>query len=91
MLLKITAVNSNTFSGTLEETAYNSVVAIRGSFTSSGNKVTITFTDYQTISGGQIQWDCTHTATVSNGQMSGVWSYPGHSFPDGGLSLSKTA
>ena len=57
MLLTITEVNGNTFSGTLKENTYNSTVAINGSITSSSDtSSTITFTDPSTISGGQIHW-----------------------------------
>ena len=93
MALNITVVNGdNTFSGTLQETTYNSIVAITGSITSSsGNSVSITFTDNATVTGGQIQLNCTYTATVSNGQMTGAWSYPNNTSPDGTLTLSQTA
>jgi hypothetical protein len=92
MLLTITTVNGGIFSGTLQENVYKSTVTVTGSITSSANSaLTLTFTDPSTISGGQIQLNCTYTATVSNGHMNGVWHYPGHSSADGTISLSKAA
>jgi len=91
MLLTIT-VNGNAFSGTLEEDMYNSTVSISGTITNStSNSVTISFTDDSTISGGQIHLNCTYTATIANGQMSGVWYYPGDSSPDGTITLTRAA
>ncbi len=90
MLLTITGVNGNTFAGTLEEDIYFSTVSVSGTVTGSfGNSVKITFTDNSPISGNQIVLNCTYIATVSNGQMSGFWSYPGDASSDGTLSLSK--
>jgi len=91
MLLTITSVNGSTFSGTLEEDTFNSTVAITGSITnSSDSSSTITFTDPSTISGSQIQLNCTYIVTVSNGQMSGAWYYSGDSSPDGTIVPSNT-
>lgn len=91
MLLTI-SVNGNTFTGTLTEDTYSSEVAISGSIiSSSGNSVEITFTDPSSISGSQIELNCTYTVTISNGQMRGVWYYPGDSSPDGNLSLHQIA
>jgi|SRR5450755_185973 len=91
MLLVITTVNGNTFSGILDEDTYSGIVAINGSITSSSDtSSTITFTDPSTISGSQIQLNCTYIVTVSNGQMSGAWYYSGDSSPDGTIVPSNT-
>ena len=85
MLLKVT-INGNTFSGTLTENVYNTTVNITGTI----NGDTISFTDTSYVSGNHIQLNNTYTATVSNGRMSGFWYFPGHSSPDGTLTLTLT-
>ncbi len=89
MLLTI-VVKGSSFSGTLTEQAYSSEVAIVGHIlSSSAQSARITFTDPSIISGGQIQLGCTYTATVTNGQMCGLWYYPGNSSPDGTIRLTS--
>jgi len=90
MILTIASDDGSTFSGNLHEKVYNSTVAINGSIANASDSgSTITFTDPSSVSGNQIQLNCTYTATISNGQMTGHWYYPGHSSPDGTISLSK--
>lgn len=91
MILTITSMNGNTFSGTLAEDTYTSAVAISGSVTSVSNgNASITYTDPSTLWGGQIALNTTYTATVSSGQMNGSWYYAGDSSPDGTNTLNKT-
>lgn len=91
MLLTITSLSGNAFSGTLAEDTYTSAVAISGSVTNvSAGNANITFTDPSALWGSQIALNTTYTATLSNGQMNGLWYYAGNSSPDGTISLNKT-
>jgi|GEM_PF-5634283 CHAP domain len=84
MTLTITAINSNSFSGTLRENVYNTTVNISG--TINGN--TISFTDTSYVSGNQMQLGCTYTGSVSNSTINGTWVYPNPQNGSGTLSLS---
>ncbi len=92
MLLNITTITGKNFLGTLQEDTYKSIVNISGSITGSGkNSLSLAFTDPSSVNGGQIQLNCTYSATISNNQMKGTWRYPGHAYSDGALSLTKMA
>ncbi|HET8845911.1 MAG TPA: hypothetical protein VFN35_30895 [Ktedonobacteraceae bacterium] len=88
MLLIIKEVNGNTFTGTLEEDTYQSVVNVEGTIiSSSGDQVQIRFTDPSRVSGSAIILNCIYSATISKGQMKGTWTPPGSSAPGGNIIL----
>lgn len=91
MTLTLT-VTGTTFTGDLAEGTLGSEATINGSVSSTiGNTLGITFLPVQIISGNQIQLGSVYSATFSDGRISGVWTFQGHTVADGNYTLDPAA
>ncbi len=88
MLLQITTVQGNDFSGLLTENPYGEVTIVGHIVSSSPGSTQITFTDPAWVIGDSIALHCTYNATVAQGQMRGTWAFPGDTNTDGTIALS---